>query len=196
VYLSTDRLVVRDFTAADLDASHALLDLDLHMDDLDREGRRRWLEWTVLDYKFRARAHQPGYGEYAVAAADGGEVVGVVGIVPSMMPFALLPGYPTAQAAGQAFAEPAVGLFWSIGSAHQRQGYAAEAGAAVMGFCFTELGAGRVVATTEHDNAASIGVMRRLGMQVVANPGAAPFYLQVVGWRDHPGPAPEWPTQP
>jgi RimJ/RimL family protein N-acetyltransferase len=38
-----------------------------------------------------------------------------------------------------------------------------------------------VVATTEHSNAASIGVMRRLGMDVQRNPDAQPEWFQTVG---------------
>ncbi len=40
---------------------------------------------------------------------------------------------------------------------------------------------GRVVATTAHDNQASIGVMRKLGMKVERNAFDEPPWLQVVG---------------
>ncbi len=43
------------------------------------------------------------------------------------------------------------------------------------------LNLGRVVATTEHDNARSIAVMRRLGMRVEANPWPEPDWFQMVG---------------
>ena len=39
----------------------------------------------------------------------------------------------------------------------------------------------RIVATTEHTNAASISVMRKLGMRIEVNPGSEPEWLQVVG---------------
>jgi RimJ/RimL family protein N-acetyltransferase len=43
------------------------------------------------------------------------------------------------------------------------------------------LHADRLIATTEHSNAASIGVMRRLGMEVQRNPDAQWEWFQTVG---------------
>ena len=43
----------------------------------------------------------------------------------------------------------------------------------------------RIVATTEHENAASIGVMRKAGMRLERNPFADPPWMQVVGIRDN-----------
>lgn len=87
--LQSERLVVRDLTARDLDALHALLDVDLRWDHRSRADRARWLEWTIADYE-RALVHQSPYGEYAVERAEAGQLVG---LVPSLMPFGLLPGY-------------------------------------------------------------------------------------------------------
>src|SRR4051812_1559936 len=39
----------------------------------------------------------------------------------------------------------------------------------------------RIVAATEHDNLASIGVMRRLGMRIERNPDPEPHWFQTVG---------------
>jgi ribosomal-protein-alanine N-acetyltransferase len=187
--LETSRLRVRELTPDDLDAVHALLDVDLKMNPCTRAERARWLEWTVLGYEQRRRLHQPPYGEYAVVLRSTGELIGLAGLVTSMMPFGLLPGY--ADTSPYNVAE--VGLFWAIGSAHQRNGYAAEAGAALVGFGFREWHVRRIVATTEHTNAASIGVMRRIGMRIDRNPSPTPFFMQVVGVIDNDGPEPDWP---
>ncbi|MDQ3454444.1 MAG: GNAT family N-acetyltransferase [Actinomycetota bacterium] len=188
--LRTPRLVVRDLAAADLDDVHRILDLDLQMDDKSRELRARWLDWTVLDYEFRRRAHQPGYGEYGVALRDTDELVGLVGLVPSLMPFGLLPAY----GGRGALAVPEVGMFWAVATEHQRRGYAAEAARALIDFGFTQLNVARLVATTDRDNVASAAVMRSLGMTVAEHNGDAPFYLQVVGWLDNPDREPDWPS--
>jgi hypothetical protein len=37
------------------------------------------------------------------------------------------------------------------------------------------------LATTEYDNAASLGVMRKLGMKIDRNPRSQPPWLQAVG---------------
>ncbi len=44
----------------------------------------------------------------------------------------------------------------------------------------------RLIATTEYDNAASMGVMRKLGMTIAKNPLPDPPWLQVVGILDQP----------
>ena len=93
MHLHSKRLVVRDLTAADLDAVHALLDLDLRWDHRSRTDRARWLDWTIADDEQRARVHQPPDGEYAVELVESGQLVGLVGLVPTLMPFGLLPGY-------------------------------------------------------------------------------------------------------
>jgi len=74
-----------------------------------------------------------------------------------------------------------MGLFWAVASAHRRRGYAAEAGGALVTYAFDTLGLLRVVATTRHDNVASIGVMRKLGMRVLSNPLPEPRWFQAVG---------------
>ena len=44
----------------------------------------------------------------------------------------------------------------------------------------------RIVATTEYDNRASMGVMRKLGMRLERNPFPDPPWFQVVGFLDNP----------
>jgi RimJ/RimL family protein N-acetyltransferase len=113
------------------------------------------------------------------------------------MPFGLLPYYTT-HPLGEPRAHniPEVGLFWATATAHQRRGYASEAAAALIAFGFATLQLRRIVATTEHGNAASIAVMRRLAMRIEHNPLPAPFYLQVVGIIDNPNRPPRWPVHP
>jgi len=74
-----------------------------------------------------------------------------------------------------------MGLYWEISPRCQRQGYATEAGAAHIRYAFTALNLQRIVATTTYDNAASIGVMRKLGMTILRNPLPEPPYMQNIG---------------
>jgi RimJ/RimL family protein N-acetyltransferase len=69
----------------------------------------------------------------------------------------------------------------AVAPAYQRQGYATEAVQAMIGWAFAKLRLRRIVATTGRSNAASIGVMRRLGMRILENPRPDPPWLQVVG---------------
>lgn len=55
--LETERLLIRPFTLDDLDAIYQILDVELSDAELGTEGamardeRRRWLEWSVLNYE-------------------------------------------------------------------------------------------------------------------------------------------------
>ncbi|MDX6519811.1 MAG: hypothetical protein QOF08_416 [Gaiellales bacterium] len=173
--LTTERLIVRPLTAADGAAVAAATG----------QAEPGWLEWTVAGYHQLEQLHQPPYGERAIALRATGELVGLIGVVPSMGPFRQLPGF-AGVADGATRFRPEVGLFWALAPAHRGHGYATEAATAVIERCFSELNLERIVATTMHDNLASIAVMRRLGMTIAANPLAEPPWFQVVGWLDAP----------
>jgi predicted acetyltransferase len=61
------------------------------------------------------------------------------------------------------------------------QGYATEAAQALVDYAFQYLQLKRIVATTTYENAASMGVMRKIGMRIVKNPYSEPPWLQIVG---------------
>jgi RimJ/RimL family protein N-acetyltransferase len=164
--LETDRLVIRELAEPDAAAVLRLAGLG-----------GRWLSWTALAYEQLAELHQPPYGERAVVLRSTGRLVGLVGLVPSLGPFGVLPSWP----GDEARYTPEVGLFYIVAEEHRRQGIAAEAAAALAGYALHDLHLARVVATTERTNHASMGVMRRLGMQIDENPTCDPPWFQVVG---------------
>lgn len=178
--LMTQRLRIRPLTLADLDGICAIQDAGFG--EAARNLRAEWLHWTIASYTGFARLYQPPYGERGIEHLTSGQLIGLAGIVPALAPFEQLPSFqvrlqmPPAQ-----HNTPEIGLYWAIHPDQQRQGYASEAAAAVIRFLFDDLGVGRVVATTEYDNSASIAVMRRLGMTIEANPGPTPAWFQVVG---------------
>jgi RimJ/RimL family protein N-acetyltransferase len=174
--LTTERLIVRPLTSADAAVVAAP----------NGEPDAGWLEWTVAGYHQLAQLHQPPYGERAIELRATGEMVGMVGVVPSMGPFRQLPGFADAATTTAARFHPEVGLFWAISPGHRGNGYATEAAAAVIAFGFLEMNLARIVATTTRDNPASIAVMRRLGMTVAENSLPEPEWFQVVGWADAP----------
>jgi RimJ/RimL family protein N-acetyltransferase len=165
--LESARLTVRELVAADRAA----------VEELIGDDRERWLRWTALGYEQLAELRQPPYGERAVVLRESGHVLGLVGLVPSLGPFGLLPSWPEPGPRHR----PEVGLYWAVAPAHRRQGIASEAAAALIEHAFAELRLARVVATTDRDNVASIGVMRRLGMRIEENPEPEPPWFQVVG---------------
>jgi RimJ/RimL family protein N-acetyltransferase len=184
--LETERLTIRPFVLVDLEAIHGVLSEiqgaspDQNAEELRR--REQWLRWTVANYQELARLKQPPYGDRAIVLKRNGQIIGSVGLVPSMGPFGQLPGFPANQ--GSRHYYPEVGLFWVVDRLHRRNGYATEAGQALVEFALDGLRLGRIVATTEHTNEASIGVMRKLGMRILRNPTRIPEWFQVVGVRE------------
>jgi ribosomal-protein-alanine N-acetyltransferase len=183
--LITDRLIVRPFALADLDAAAELLDTVWLAEDEappppDPErlaGHRRWLEWTVLSYEQHARMYQPPYGDRAITLRATGELIGAAGYAPCRHPVGQV-GLGDAPPMGHT-AE--LGLFWAIGRRHRGHGYAGEAARALIDFAFDEMHLHRIVATTDYENLASQRVMAKLGMGLLRNPLPGPPWLQVVG---------------
>jgi [ribosomal protein S5]-alanine N-acetyltransferase len=186
--LETTRLTIRPFAMEDLNDVHRLFDIELNSDDLHTEKmntlkeRAEWLEWSVLNYSQLAKLYQPPYGDRAIVRKDTGRLIGSCGYVPCLMSFEQLPNFSYYNASGKlGHATPEFGLFYAISPSHQRQGYASEAAQALVDYAFQQLDLKRVIATTDFDNNASMGVMRKLGMRVEKNPLAEPLWLQVVG---------------
>lgn len=187
--LETERLVIRPFALSDLDAIHAIL--NEAFGEVPRAERQEWLEWTVRNYTALARLHQPPYGDRAVVLKATDTVIGSVGLVPNLGPFDRLPRWRARSSApSTGLFTTEMGLFWVVAAAYRGHGYATEAARALVEFAFAELRLQRIVALTEDGNAASIAVMRRLGMTVQHNPDPTPEWFQVVGILDNPaGPA-------
>jgi ribosomal-protein-alanine N-acetyltransferase len=181
--LETERLRIRPFVSADLPACDQLFRA------VWEEGATpNWMEWASRNSEELANLYQPPYGDRALTLKEGDTLIGSVGLVPAFGPFGLLPGFdvePDSTAARRN--TPEFGLFWMLAPEYRGQGYATEAGLALIGFAFRELNLRRIVATTEYENASSIAVMRRLGMQIVRNPHAEPAWFQVVGVRENMG---------
>jgi RimJ/RimL family protein N-acetyltransferase len=186
--VETARLIIRPLRMEDLESCHRLsvdvgwADAALSDDD-NRERKRTWLDWTIAGYREFGRLHQPVYGERAIETKADGSFIGMIGFVPSMVAMGQLTGFGERQGAPQ---QPEPGLFWAVSPAAQSCGYASEAAAAFMAAIMAQYGMARMVATTEHDNARSIAVMRRIGMRIERNPYPHPPYLQVVGVYETP----------
>lgn len=177
--LKTERLEIRPLTMDDLGACLPLWQ--------DPEACREWLAWQTLAYEQLDRLCQPPYGERAVVVQGSGAFVGLAGLVPSFDAFGRLPFFGASSGAQRS---TEMGLYWALLPEHRGKGHATEAARALIAYAFTTLGLGRIVATTERDNAPSIAVMQRLGMRIEENPGTEPASLQVVGVLTAPGVAP------
>lgn len=181
--LETGRLIIRAFTHDDGDTYSRLLGAAFGAgSEASVEDRRIISEYQVAADPGLALLHQPPYGDRAIVLRDSGEVVGSVGYAACLMPFGLLPSF---EATTHFTSE--IGLFWALFPEHWGHGYATEAAAAMISYAFESLRLRRIVATTEHDNAPSLNVMRRLGMRIERNPEPEPAWLQSVGILDNAG---------
>ncbi len=181
--LETDRLVIRPFALDDLAEAHRVLSDAWAVPPAEQPGqlptRERWLRWAVANEAALAELMQPPLGDRAVVRKADGRLVGSVGLVPALGPFGQLPGFPANRGSRFWFLE--VGLFWAVDPRHQGQGYATEAAGALVTHATTQFRLGRLVATTEFDNARSLAVMRKLGMRILSNPESEPAWFQAVG---------------
>jgi RimJ/RimL family protein N-acetyltransferase len=188
--LHTERLEVRPIRAGDLAVCHQLYK-DIGWADPTRseadnyERRRSWVDWSIANERELARLNQPPMGERIVIDRASGEFVGLVGLNPTLKPLDQLPSFGGVEHARQVLE---MGLFWAITPSRQGAGLATEAARAVIDYMFDVRRLGRIVATTDNDNLASIGVMRRLGMRIESNPYPDPFYFQTIGILDAEAP--------
>lgn len=183
--METARLAIRPFQQDDSPELHRILNECFGADpsqDPQRAlaERRSYVHWSALSQEWFAKLHQPPYGERAVVLRATGALIGAVGLTPCLDRFEQIPSL-RAGPHDRGFSTTEVGLFWAIDPAQQRQGYAAEAARALIDYAFGALHIPRIIATTEHDNMASQGVMRKLGMRIERNPWPSPPWLQVVG---------------
>lgn len=189
--IETERLIIRTFESDDLEVIDRILNsafgvqARLDSEQAQRE-RQSWLHWSILSQEWLPKLNQPPYGDQAVVLKSTGVLIGAVGLVPLLAPFGQIPELRDAESA-QAHYTPEVGLYWVIDPAQRRLGYATEAARALVDLGFRHLHLRRLLATTEYSNAASQGVMRKLGMHVANNPVPDPPWLQIVGILENPG---------
>jgi RimJ/RimL family protein N-acetyltransferase len=180
--LTTPRLRIRPLEpndllrCCDLFASIGWNDPTLNNEEIIAR-RQSWLTWTIGGYRELERLYQPPLGERAIVSRDDDRFIGLVGYVPSFEPFQRLRSFGGNSKAGRTME---LGLFWALHKNAHGQGFATEAATALISLAFTAMAVDRIIATTRHDNVASVAVMRRLKMNIDAynlpHPG-----LQVVG---------------
>jgi RimJ/RimL family protein N-acetyltransferase len=112
-------------------------------------GGRLATEADAVEGLRRYRAHwdERGYGLWAAEERESGRFVGRIGLSHHRL-------WPQDVEVG-----------WSLDPAVWGRGYATEGGAAALAHAFGELGVERVVSLVHPENAASIAVMGRLGIE-------------------------------
>jgi ribosomal-protein-alanine N-acetyltransferase len=154
--IETERLLLRPFIAADLDAIYAVLSRPAVW-QYD-PGKPRTLDEThmvlarwIADYELH------GFGRFAVVLKETGAIIGYCGLQWLLLDHGV-------------YKSPEVEIFYALAPEYWGHGYITEAAQAVIEFAFTEIKLKRIVATALGDNTRSISVMRRLGMRVARDP--------------------------
>jgi ribosomal-protein-alanine N-acetyltransferase len=146
VICETERLILRRFTTADLDALAAIMaDPDVTRffpgGPRTREQTRIRLEGFLHDYD------SVGFSKWAVVLRDSGELIGRCG--------------PAIQSVG-GVDEAEIG--YDLAKHQWGRGLATEAATAAIEHCFAVLGMNRVVSIIDPNNVPSLRVSQRLGM--------------------------------
>jgi RimJ/RimL family protein N-acetyltransferase len=170
--LATERLLLRQFTAADLDAWAAISadpEVARHLGDgtpLDRVGAWRWMALNLGHWMLR------GYGQWALEERDGGALVGRAGL-------------------WEPEGWPGLELGWVVARDRWNRGLATEAGRAALAWAFDALGANRVISLIAPANVASIRVAEKLGQRCDERIllGGRPALLYAIARSHPPSPA-------
>lgn len=153
-YLETERMTLRRFTEADVDALAALHghpDVMRHIDD-GRPVPRAVVEQEELPHFLREYDELPrGQGCFAAVEKSAGAFVGWL---------SLRPATSVGLNGGTELGYRLLPTLWGLG-------YATEGARAVVDHAFTELGVDRIVATTMTVNSASRRVMEKAGLSLV-----------------------------
>jgi RimJ/RimL family protein N-acetyltransferase len=152
VFLETDRLILRQFTEADVDA---LVELDSDPDVMrfingGRPTAREEIREDILPAFLAYYQRYAGYGFWAAVEKTTGEFLGWFHLRP-----------PRGAGPGE------VELGYRLRRSAWGKGYATEGSRALIDKGFTELGVQRVVAETMAVNLASRRVMEKAGLKLV-----------------------------
>jgi len=163
IILETERLILREIDIeADIDAWHDMMTHEptvRHIGGqvLDRAGSWRQMATSIGHQQVR------GYGFWSVIEKASGQFIGRVG-----------PWNP------EGWPEPEVG--WTIHRDFTRRGFAKEAGAACVDYCFKTLGWDRVIHVIAEENIGSIKTAESIGSKRLYKIGRLPPFGEVQCW--------------
>jgi RimJ/RimL family protein N-acetyltransferase len=144
--LTTERLILREMTGADLDDIAALFGdeevMRYYPKPMTRDEAQAWVEWNRRLY----RSH--GFGLWAMVLRDTGEFAGDCGLTPQYV---------------DGIREIEVG--YHVRTSLQRQGYATEAAAAARDFARDKLLLSRLIAIINPANVPSQRVAGKIGLK-------------------------------
>ena len=149
IIAETERLIIRNWA----DGDRALF-YEINSDDRVMEFfpmRRDRAESDALFDRIREQIAETGYGFFAVALKETGDVIGFTGLNDPYNVDIKPDGTPE--------------IGWRMATRHWGKGYASEAARAMVDIAFDERGHDQVVAFAVAKNHRSTAVMKRIGMR-------------------------------
>ena len=148
IFVETNRLVLRQWQTSDLSKFSEMCADDRVMKYFPKTLTA--IESAECVDRFTQTITQLGFGFWAAEQKNDGKFIGFIGLNP------LSDDHPKA---------PAVEIGWRLHADYWRLGLASEAASACLDYAFEELSLPEVISQTPAINHASIGVMRKIGMQ-------------------------------
>lgn len=145
--LETERLMLREYTAEDLDNVYALLSHPVTMqfwpEPFDSDGARKWLQRSISSYQ------ENGFGRYAIVLKSAGNYIGDC-------------GFMLTEIDGRQECD----LGYIIDKDFWGHGYATEAATACLRYGLDGLKLNRIVANMETKHLASKAVAEKTGFKL------------------------------
>ncbi len=146
--LETERLLLREYTAADFDSLYEILSdaetMKHYPKPFNGEKVRSWIQWNLDNYKVF------GFGLWAVVLKGNGRLIGDCGMTMQIISGKI---------------RPEIG--YHIHKDFQRKGYATEAARKCRDYIFENTTFNTVYSYMKHTNVASYTVARKNGMRLV-----------------------------
>jgi RimJ/RimL family protein N-acetyltransferase len=169
--LETERLILRQFTEADIETAFALFEHDPEVYRFDPGFARTREQRAEIIRRLMGSNEEDGEGMLAVTLKADGRLIGQAGLQLYVMPW-------------QPFATPEVELCYKFETRVWGNGYAFEAGRALVDFAFNRMRLLRLVTVTHPDNTRSVRFLDRLGFCL--GPAPAPFRPNIIGILTNP----------
>jgi ribosomal-protein-alanine N-acetyltransferase len=145
--LETPRLILREFSADDVDALATVLSdpetMRFYVKPFDRHGTEEWIT------RNRHRYTRDGHGLWAMVLRSSGELIGDCGLT-----------VQDVEGANE------IEIGYHVRRDHWRQGFATEAARACRDYGFAHLGVSRLVSIIRTENLASRRVAEKNGMAI------------------------------
>jgi RimJ/RimL family protein N-acetyltransferase len=182
--LETTRLILRPFVMGDLDDIHRLVYADPEVAPA-WTARTKTIDEIQASFVAKVAQQENDFGFLAILLKARNELIGTVALQRYMPSddtgYMVLESEPDYRVGSNPDAIE-VELTYALGHAYWGQGYAAEAGRALIEHGFNEMGVSRIINSVNSQNIRSVNLMRRLGFRFQRNLHPNPF-----GYSDNPG---------